>query len=370
MRDTNIPTTMIVGTNQIALASILFSLAPTHIESFTISSPAINTLPPPPKNLGRLSAASADDFDPLLSPHAYPKGTPSNNLDDGHVSNQEQKEEGDDWSPMKLNSVKNDFKGSSDQEYTVEKAAFTRPWSTVSVTSSAFSEKERQSANEHSLTSDATAPKEDEEEVASEKLFDPLLSPHAYPKGTSSRPIASPFKPKQIVKQQVGVLLVDHGSKRQSSNQRLELLKEMYENSPNTPSHYTIKAAHMEIAPPSIKDQMEAFYQEGITKIVCHPYFLSPGRHVLEDIPELIQEAELYLKDKYGVENLEVLSTEPVGSKLDLMIGLIGNMVEESLGEDSSGEEGYESGFVEKEKDPMALGGFLGNVKRMMDEQL
>jgi len=25
---------------------------------------------------------------------------------------------------------------------------------------------------------------------------------------------------------------------------------------------------------------------------------------------------------------------------------------------------------VEKEKDPMALGGFLGNVKRMMDEQL
>ncbi len=78
---------------------------------------------------------------------------------------------------------------------------------------------------------------------------------------------------------------------------------------------------------------MEEFYKEGVKKIVCHPYFLSPGRHVLEDIPVFIKEAEEYLKDKYGNGHgdgdvngdyeLEVLLTEPVGSKLDLMIGLV-----------------------------------------------
>lgn len=341
--------------NQIALTSLLLSfMAPMPTNSFSISSQAINTF----QRSAGLAAASDDDFDPLLSPHAYPKGTSSSNSDDD-ISKQEDDEV--DWSPMKIKTVKNDFQGSSDQEYTVERASFTRPWSAVSVTSSAFSEEETQLQSE-------TKGKE-KKEAAGEVLFDPLLSPHAYSKGTSSHPILTPTNAQTNKKQPVGVLLIDHGSKRQTSNQRLELVKEMYAKSSNTPSHYTIKAAHMEIAPPSIKDQMEAFYQEGITKIVCHPYFLSPGRHVLEDIPELIEEAEVYLKEKYEVENLEVLLTEPVGSNLDLMIGLIGNMVEESLGESSS-EEVYESGFVEKEKDPMALGGFLGNVQRMMDEQL
>jgi hypothetical protein len=136
---------------------------------------------------------------------------------------------------------------------------------------------------------------------------------------------------------------------------------------------------------------MEEFYKEGVKKIVCHPYFLSPGRHVLEDIPVLIQEAEEYLEEKYcngkedsdghadGRENgdyeLEVLLTEPVGSKLDLMIGLIGSMVQEALGEDDlplrdESMDAYESGFVPKAKDPSTLGEFFGDVKRMLDELL
>ena len=48
----------------------------------------------------------------------------------------------------------------------------------------------------------------------------------------------------------------------------------------------------MEIAPPSIKDGIQTFVEEeGVEKIVCHPYFLSPGRHVVEDIPQVIEEA-------------------------------------------------------------------------------
>ncbi|GFH61430.1 hypothetical protein CTEN210_17906 [Chaetoceros tenuissimus] len=292
---------------------------------------------------------SDDDFDPLLSPHAYPNGT-------GSPAAKKEESTDDDWSPMKMSSVKDDFQGAEAEEYGVLKASFSSKWSAVSGTSSAHS--------------DVQEIVEGKEEPA--EFFDPLLSPHAYPKGTKAGPIAS--SEKQSKKQQVGILLIDHGSKRATSNARLDTLCEMYQKSPSTPSHYTIKAAHMEIAEPSIKQQIEAFYQEGVTKIVCHPYFLSPGRHVLEDIPELIEEAEIYMKEKYGKNNdtykMEVIMTEAVGSKLDLMIGLIGQMVTEVLGEEDK-DQYYESGFVPKDKsDPMALGGFFGEVQRMLDEQL
>jgi len=298
--------------------------------------------------------ASDDDFDPLLSPHAYPNGT-------GSPAAKKKESTDDDWSPMKMKSVKDDFQGAEAEEYGVLKASFSSKWSAVSVTSSA-----------HSDVQETVESMQVESEEESVEFFDPLLSPHAYPKGTKAGPVAS--SKKQSKKQQVGVLLIDHGSKRATSNARLDTLCEMYQKSPSTPSHYTIKAAHMEIAEPSIKQQIEAFYQEGITKIVCHPYFLSPGRHVLEDIPELIEEAEIYMKEKYGKSNgayeMEVIMTEAVGSKLDLMIGLIGQMVTEALGEED-GDQYYESGFVPKDKsDPMALGGFFGEVQRMLDEQL
>lgn len=298
---------------------------------------------------------SDDDFDPLLSPHAYPNGTGS------PATKKEEENTTDDWSPMKMSSVKDDFQGAQADEYGVLKASFSSKWSAVSVTSSA-----------HSDVQETVENKKVESKEESVEIFDPLLSPHAYPKGTKAGPVASSGKNSK--KQQVGILLIDHGSKRATSNARLDTLCEMYQKSPSTPSHYTIKAAHMEIAEPSIKQQIEAFYQEGITKIVCHPYFLSPGRHVLEDIPELIEEAEIYMQEKYGNNNdaykMEVIMTEAVGSKLDLMIGLIGQMVTEALGEENE-DEYYESGFVPKDKsDPMALGGFFGEVKRMLDEQL
>ena len=377
-----------VSINQLALSSLLLSWNTNASLAFTISSS--------PQTLSRklissttstlvLQASANDDFDPRFSPHAYPKGTSSTSESNAEET---QEEEEEDWSPMKLNSVKKDFQGASNEEYNVERSSFTQQWSAVSTTSSAYNDND----NHHDHDT--------EEEAALVPVpvpvadFDPLISPHAYSKGTSAKPMVTskptttpPIKP--TPKQPIGILLIDHGSKRPTSNQRLDILKDMYQNSPNTPEHYTIKAAHMEIASPSIKEQMEEFYKEGVKKIVCHPYFLSPGRHVLEDIPVLIQEAEEYLEEKYcngkedsdghadgrgnGDYELEVLLTEPVGSKLDLMIGLIGSMVQEALGEDDEGDEGmdaYESGFVPKAKDPSELGGFFGNIQRMLDEQL
>lgn len=47
----------------------------------------------------------------------------------------------------------------------------------------------------------------------------------------------------------------------------------------------------MEIAEPSIEDAFERCVAAGAQKVVLHPFFLSPGRHVTSDIPALMSAA-------------------------------------------------------------------------------
>ncbi len=289
------------------------------------------------------SANNDDDFDPLLSPHAYPNGTGNGNKSSNDVEEKE-------WSPMKMSSVKKDFEGASLEDYKVERSTFTREWSASSTSENLVEEEEAPSSSEKAT-----------------EFFDPLLSPHAYPNGTKSGPVARKDDKTKDEKKQIGVLLIDHGSKRESSNARLETLAGIYQK--RAPSHHTVKFAHMEIAPPSIEDGIREFCNDGVMDIVCHPYFLSPGRHVLEDIPELIEAAVVQMKEEGMGDELTVRTTEPVGSDLEQMVDLISRMVGNTLGDDD--EEVYDSGFLKKKKSEMgALGGFFGEVQRMVDEQL
>ena len=86
-----------------------------------------------------------------------------------------------------------------------------------------------------------------------------------------------------------------------------------------------VRHAHMEIAEPSIKDALASLLEEGVDEIVCHPYFLSPGRHVKEDIPELVAEATKSLQIK-----IPIVTTEPVGSQTDIMIRAIHSAVKKT----------------------------------------
>lgn len=281
------------------------------------------------------STQDAINFDPLLSPHAYPKGTEknTNNLQDD-----------EDWTPFKMNSVKDDFIGASEREYGVQKSQFTREWSlTINSTPKASS-----SFSNTGTSTNNPAP------------FDPLLSPHAYPNGVDAGSVDLSQKRKQ---QTIGIILIDHGSRRSKSNEQLQHIAQIYQS--RVPSDYIVKAAHMEIASPSIKDTLlELVHDENISKVVCHPYFLSPGRHVTEDIPELIEEAIDEIKaspDPIALDqDLEVILTEPIGSKLNIMVDLISNIVDDSLGINNGS----------AKKDPGELGGLFAEIKQMMDEQL
>ena len=104
--------------------------------------------------------------------------------------------------------------------------------------------------------------------------FDPRVSPHAY----EAAPAA------------VGIIIVDHGSKVAAANERLERLCEGYAAT-RAPKHWVVRPAHMELASPSIGEAFDALVEAGCATIVCHPFFLSQGRHVREDVPALLDEA-------------------------------------------------------------------------------
>lgn len=193
--------------------------------------------------------------------------------------------------------------------------------------------------------------------------FDPRISPHMYPGGinaASSRDddaaAATPAPPK------IGVILIDHGSKRQASNEHLESVARAYQQ--RCPPHFVVVAAHMEIAPPSIADQVERLvFDRGVDDIVCHPYFLSPGRHVMQDIPELVKEAsanvESRLHDNDDGRKVRIVTTNPTGSQLQHMLDAVASSVEKSVKRELA---------VEVGNNGSELGGFFGDVMRMMEE--
>lgn len=82
----------------------------------------------------------------------------------------------------------------------------------------------------------------------------------------------------------IGVVIVDHGSRRDEANAVfLDLVARFAET-----SGYTIvEPAHMELAPPTIEDAFARAVARGANEIVVHPFFLLPGRHWKHDIPEL-----------------------------------------------------------------------------------
>jgi hypothetical protein len=129
--------------------------------------------------------------------------------------------------------------------------------------------------------------------------FDPLLSPHAYPNGISAgaKPImdveesnkgagkmdvlglenrqalaeepkdneeqSSSGNSKPNKKGKIGVLLMDHGSRNEASNSRLEHLAKLYQLSSDE-DNIVVQHSHMEISSPSIEEGLAKLMTQGV----------------------------------------------------------------------------------------------------------
>ena len=104
----------------------------------------------------------------------------------------------------------------------------------------------------------------------------------------------------------VAIILVDHGSRKREAN---DMLMEVADKYKKLYSIEIVEAAHMELSEPSISTAFRKCVEQGANKIICHPFFLSKGRHVQEDIPEMMRAAAAEHKDT----QLEYSITEPLG---------------------------------------------------------
>lgn len=86
------------------------------------------------------------------------------------------------------------------------------------------------------------------------------------------------------VDRQLGVILVDHGSRREESN---ALLLDVVHDFATSSGYAIVEPAHMELAEPSIATAFARCVERGAKTVVVFPYFLLPGRHWNEDIPRL-----------------------------------------------------------------------------------
>jgi len=97
----------------------------------------------------------------------------------------------------------------------------------------------------------------------------------------------------------LGVILVDHGSRRRESNALLLQIVEFFKRETGLP---LVEPAHMELAEPTVAQAYARCVAAGARSIVVYPYFLLPGRHWHTDIPRLAQAAaEAYPATRYLV---------------------------------------------------------------------
>ncbi|MBU2647190.1 CbiX/SirB N-terminal domain-containing protein [bacterium] len=88
------------------------------------------------------------------------------------------------------------------------------------------------------------------------------------------------------------LLIVAHGSRQREANRFLESLSA--EIAAEADGKFDmVESAFLQFNGPYAIDIIADLIEKGADHIVVFPYFLSEGRHVLTDIPNLIQEAQV-----------------------------------------------------------------------------
>ncbi len=111
------------------------------------------------------------------------------------------------------------------------------------------------------------------------------------------------------------LLLIAHGSRRKQSNDEVFALAERLRN--NCSEQYNIiHAGFLELADVLIPDGIKKCADDGATEIIVLPYFLNSGRHVVEDIPNIVNETIPHYPD------VDIKIAQHLGAS-DLIIDLL-----------------------------------------------
>jgi len=88
------------------------------------------------------------------------------------------------------------------------------------------------------------------------------------------------------------LLLVAHGSRKTSSNDAVKQLVDKLRLQLSDSGFASVTHAFLELTEPTVIDGVNELVSAGSTSIVVIPYFLAPGTHVVDDVPELVGQAK------------------------------------------------------------------------------
>jgi len=113
--------------------------------------------------------------------------------------------------------------------------------------------------------------------------------------------------------EKIGVVLLAHGARnKQVKDDFLNLGQRL---KARLPEQVEVKGAFFSLTNPSLEEQVEKLVQAGVEAIYVYPYFLSAGKHVSKDLPELIGHLQrIYPKVRFNL--LEILGKEPLLEEL------------------------------------------------------
>ncbi len=105
------------------------------------------------------------------------------------------------------------------------------------------------------------------------------------------------------------LLIVAHGSRKKVSNIEIHQLA----NNISLKSSFfdIVEACFLEIAGPSIPEGIKSCVDKNASEILIMPYFLAAGRHVIEDIPSIVNEERLKY-DEVSIKSLPYFGSSSV----------------------------------------------------------
>lgn len=85
------------------------------------------------------------------------------------------------------------------------------------------------------------------------------------------------------------ILLIDHGSRRAEANEMMYCMADLVQAMAGP--EVIVRPSHMELTEPTVAQGFSSCVAAGATEVIAFPYMLSPGRHSIEHIPEMVADA-------------------------------------------------------------------------------
>jgi len=83
------------------------------------------------------------------------------------------------------------------------------------------------------------------------------------------------------IPRRIALLLIAHGSRRAEANAELHHIADAMRERGRYP---IVQVSYLELAEPGIEPGGVLCVEAGATEVILLPYFLSPGKHVVEDL--------------------------------------------------------------------------------------